>query len=149
MAALRSVSIDESLSSGRSSIRAHFALEAPDRMRYVTTDDQRAVVIGTTRWDRVDGRWQKSPYQRTPQPAYMWEGARYPRLLGRVRAAGRTLRVVGVFRPDEDYPAWLRLYVTPERRIVRAEMIAPAHFMVDRLSAFDRAGPIRPPLRAG
>jgi len=145
MAALRSVRIDESLSSGRSAIRARFALEAPDRMRYVTTDGGRAVVVGTTRWDFLDRRWQKSPYQRTRQPAYMWEGARYPRLLGRERLGGRRVEVVTVFRPDRDYPAWLRLYVTRQRRIVRAEMIAPAHFMVDRLSAFDRAGPVRRP----
>ena len=148
MSRLRSVRVDESLSSGLTAVRARFALAAPDRSRYVTSSGQRAVVIGTTRWDWIGGRWQKSQYQRTRQPAYMWEGARYARVLGQARLGGRRVTVVSTFRPDPDYPAWMRLYVTPDRRIARADMVAPAHFMVDRLSAFNHAGPIRPPARS-
>jgi hypothetical protein len=145
MARLRSVRVDESLDSGTSAIRAKFALQAPDRMRYVSSDGNRAVVIGTTRWDFLDGRWRKSDYQRIPQPSYMWQGARFARVVGEARLARRPVRVLAVFRPDVDYPAWLRLYVTQDRRIVRAEMIAPAHFMVDRMSAFNGVVSIRPP----
>jgi hypothetical protein len=148
MARVRSVRVDETLDSGTSAIRARFALQAPDRMRYVTSDGNRAVVIGTTRWDFLDGRWRRSDYPRIPQPSYMWDGARFARLVGSARLAGRAVRVLAVFRPDSDYPAWLRLYVTPNKRIVRAEMVAPAHFMVDRLSAFNRVGSIRPPRTA-
>ena len=75
----------------------------------------------------------------------MWAGARYPRLVGRTTIGGRPVRIVAAFRPDNNYPAWFRLYVTPDRRIGRGEMIAPAHFMVDRLSGFNRQAPIRPP----
>jgi hypothetical protein len=145
MARVRSVRVDETLDSGTSAIRARFVLQAPDRMRYVTSDGNRAVVIGTTRWDFLDGRWRKSDYQRIPQPSYMWQGARFARLIGTARLGGSPVRVLAVFRPDPDYPAWLRLFVTPNRRIVRADMIAPAHFMVDRMSAFDHAGSIQPP----
>ena len=145
MAALRSLRVDESLSSGKSGIEAQLVLEAPDRVRYATSGGQRAIVIGTTRWDRDDEGWRKSEYQRIPQPAYMWARARYPRLLGRTTIGGTPVRIVAAFRPDSSYPAWFRLYVTSEERIVRAEMIAPAHFMVDRLSGFNRQAPIRPP----
>jgi hypothetical protein len=145
MDALRSVRVDESLSSGGAAIRARFDLAAPDRMRYVTSARQQAIVIGNSRWDLTGGKWERTSYQRIAQPAYMWAGARYPRLLGRTTLAGKPVRIVALFRPDGSYPAWFRLYVTPDRRILRGEMIAPAHFMVDRLSAFDRAGPIRPP----
>jgi hypothetical protein len=145
MARLRSVRVDETLDSGTSAIRARFALQAPDRMRYSTSEGNRAIVIGTTRWDFLDGRWRKSDYQRIKQPAYMWEAARFARLIDSARLRGRPVRVLAVFRPDADYPAWLRLYVTPDRHIVRAEMIAPAHFMVDQMSAFNRIASIRPP----
>src|SRR5262249_36924187 len=145
MRKLQSVRVNESLSSGSTAIRARFALAAPDSLRYTTSSGQRAVVIGNTRWDWIGGRWQESQYQRTPQPAYMWAGARHPRALGHASLHGRRAMVVSVFRPDPDYPAWMRLYVTPDRRIAQADMVAPAHFMVDRLSAFNNAGPIRPP----
>jgi hypothetical protein len=145
MAGLRSVRVHETLDSGTSAIRARFALQAPDRMQYVTSDGNQAVVIGTTRWDLLDGRWHKSDYQRIPQPSYMWEGARFARLAGSTRLGGAPVRVLAAFRPDRDYPAWFRLYVTRDRRIVRSEMVAPAHFMVDRLSDFNRVGSIHPP----
>lgn len=145
MAEVRTVRVHETLSSGKSGIRARFELQAPDRLRYVTSSGQRAVVIGERRWDWIDGRWRPSSYQRIRQPAYMWEGARFPRLVGEATLRGRPVRVVSAFRPDRSYPAWLRLYVTPEQRIVRAEMMAPAHFMVDRFSAFDAPLEIRPP----
>jgi hypothetical protein len=145
MARVGSVRVDETLSSGSDAIRARFDLAAPDRMRYAIAGGGRAVVIGTTRWDLVAGRWQRSDYQRIRQPAYMWEGARYARRLGSATLDGRNVDVIAAFRPDASYPAWFRLYVAPSGHIVRSDMIAPAHFMVDRLSAFGRAGPIRPP----
>ncbi len=145
MARLRSVRVDETLDTGTNAIRARFALQAPDRMRYVTSDGNHAVVIGTTRWDLLDGRWHRSDYQRIPQPSYMWEGARFARVVGSTRLGGAPVRVLAAFRPDRDYPAWFRLYVTADRRIVRSEMVAPAHFMVDRMTNFNRVGSIRPP----
>jgi hypothetical protein len=145
MERVRSVRVRESLSSGAAAIRAVFDLVAPDRMQYSTSGGEQAVVIGTTRWDRIDGTWKRTPYQRIEQPSYMWEGARYARRLGRARVAGQPVDVIAAFRPDGDYPAWFRLYLTRNGRIVRGEMTAPAHFMVDRLSAFNRAGPVLPP----
>ena len=145
MARLRYVRVHETLSSGKGAVRAVFDLAAPDRLRYVTSAGNRAVVIGATRWDYLDGRWRRSEYQRIRQPAYMWAGAGHARLIGRSKIAGRPVSVLAAFRPDPSYPAWLRLYVTPDRHILRADMHAPAHFMVDRLSAFDAPRQIRPP----
>jgi hypothetical protein len=145
MARVRSVRVDETLSSGVAAIRARFALAAPDRMRYTTSGGQQAVVIGNSRWDRLGGSWKRTEYQRIRQPAYMWQGARFARRVGTSRLAGQRVDVIAAFRPDDDYPAWFRLYLTRGGRIVRGEMTAPAHFMVDRLSDFNRAGPIEPP----
>jgi hypothetical protein len=49
------------------------------------------------------------------------------------------------FRPDPEFPAWFRLDVTGDLRIVRAQMHAPSHFMVDRISGFDAPLRIRAP----
>jgi hypothetical protein len=145
MKQLRFVRVDESLSNGKTGIEARFELQAPDRMRYATSAGNRAVVIGAARWDRAGGRWLRSDYQRIRQPAYMWEGARYARLLGRARLDGTPTTVVAAYRPDPTYPAWFRLFVAPDHRILRAAMVAPAHFMVDRFSAFDVPRRITPP----
>lgn len=146
MSRLRTVVIDESLTAGvGAGIAARFTMVAPDRMSYVTSDGDRAVVIGTRRWDRRGGRWRESETGRLSMPAYMWDGASRARLLGRRRLRGERVRVLAVFRPDAQYPAWYRLFVTDEPAIVRAEMLAPSHFMVDRLSRFDRPARITPP----
>jgi hypothetical protein len=142
---VRSVHVDETLSSGRSGIRAGFDYMPPDRMRYTSSDGGRGVVIGNRRWDFVSGRWEASPASIVPQPTSMWSGARFARSLGRSRWAGRPVRVVAAFRPDASYPAWFRLYVGERDRVLAAEMIAPAHFMLDRFSRYDAPARIVPP----
>ena len=142
MRRLRSVVIDESLTAGvGAGINARFTMIAPDRMSYVTSSGDRAVVIGTRRWDRRASKWEETDVDRLSLPAYMWAGASRARLLGRSRLAGEPVRVLSAFRPDPTYPAWFRLFVARDRTIVRADMFAPSHFMVDRLSHFD--GPVR------
>jgi hypothetical protein len=148
MRRLRSVVVDEFLTAGVSpGIRARFTMVAPDRMRYVTSSGHRAVVIGTRRWDRGPNGWVETPSDRLRMPAFMWDGAGRGRLLGRSRLGGEPVRVIAAFRPGDRYPAWFRLFVTSEQRIVRAEMLAPSHFMVDRISRFDRPARIEPPVR--
>jgi hypothetical protein len=141
MRSLRTVTMSESLSSGGPALKARFVLQAPDRMRYVTSAGDKAVAIGARRWDWEDGRWAESETQPIPQPAYIWAGGGRARLLERRRGVD----VIGVFRPDASYPAWFRLFVTPQRRVVRTEMLAPSHFMVDTFSGFDAPVTIGPP----
>ena len=142
---VRSVHVDERLSSGRSGIRAAFDYRPPDRMRYTSSDGGRGIVIGNRRWDFVSGRWEAAPATIVPQPTSMWSGARFARSLGMGRWAGRPVRVVAAFRPDPSYPAWFRLYVGERDRVLAAEMIAPAHFMLDRFSRYDAPARIVPP----
>jgi hypothetical protein len=141
----RSVHVDETLSSGRSGIRAGFDYMPPDRMRYTSSDGGRGIVIGRRRWDFVSGRWEASPASVVPQPTSMWSGARFARSLGSSTWAGRPVRVVAAYRPDASYPAWFRLYVGERDRVLAAEMVAPAHFMLDRFSRYDAPARIVPP----
>lgn len=146
MSRIRSFRVDETLSSGLSGIKARFLFRAPDRMSYVTSDGARAVVIGAKRWDSDKrGPWKQTEATGVRVPSFMWSGAGGARLVGRSSLEGSPVRVLAAFRPDADFPAWFRLFVRPDRRVVRAEMIAPAHFMVDRLSSFDQRVRISPP----
>jgi hypothetical protein len=145
MRAVRTVQVRETLSSGDATLRSLFSFAAPDRMSYVTSVGSKAIVIGKRRWDWDNGRWHESSDDPIQAPAYNWEGAGRPRLLGRAVVAGVSVRVLAAFRPNESYPAWFRLFVARDGRILRMEMSAPAHFMVDRYTGLDRPLRIEPP----
>ncbi|MFL5710831.1 MAG: hypothetical protein ACJ77W_03010 [Chloroflexota bacterium] len=145
MAAIRTVRVDESLGNGTTSVRTRFAFRAPDRMRYEMSTGVKAVVIGDRRWDWQGRRWEATSTEPIRSPAYLWEGARRPWLLGREQVDGRSVRVLTAFRDDPRFPAWFRLSVDDRDRVVRAQMLSVGHFMVDRLSGFDEPVTIVPP----
>ena len=146
MGALKTVQVRETLSNGRTTLRTNFAFGAPNRMSYRTSSGAKAVVIGARRWDWLEGRWQLSPTEPTRSPSYIWAGAGQPQLLGSAVFAGRRVRVLSLYRQkDEHYPTWFRLLVAADNRVLKADMLAPAHFMVDRFSSFDEPVTIEPP----
>jgi hypothetical protein len=145
MLAVRTVQVHETLSSGDVALRSLFSFAAPDRMSYVTSAGSKAILIGKRRWDWENGRWHESSDVPIRAPAYNWAGAGRPRLLGRTVVAGVPASVIAAFRPNESYPAWFRLFVARDGRILRMEMFAPAHFMVDRYASLNRPVRIEPP----
>ena len=74
----------------------------------------------------------------------MWDGARNPRLLGTTRLRGRPVQILSVYDHDP-VPAWFRLLVDAQDRVLDAHMIAPSHFMSQQFSAFNGPIVIRPP----
>jgi copper transport protein len=137
----RTLQIDEELrSSPERSQVSHFWLRAPHSLRYRISGGPEAIVIGTRRWDRYPGgKWTESPQTplRVPEP-YWSDRSRNAYLAGPYE-----LTFV-----DPQLPAWFRLTVDRHTgRPVRMRMIAAAHFMTDRYSAFDRPVPISPPSR--
>jgi hypothetical protein len=141
MRALRSVQYDEWLTSGLSSgVRTHYAMRAPDRLRFRTSQGQTAILIGRRRWDREGTRWVESPFPGVRVPAYVWEGARNARLLGRARLAGVPVRVLAAFS-NESIPAWFRIFVAADGRVLEAEMLSESHFMRHRFSGLNE--PVR------
>jgi hypothetical protein len=146
MGKVRTVRARETLSNGRTTLRTEFVFRAPNQMRYRMASGPKAIVIGGRRWDWSQGRWQLSTTDEIRAPGYSWNGAGQPRVLGTTVVGGRRLRLLSLFRLDDPrYPAWFRLFVTSDNRVLRADMLAPAHFMVDRFSGFDEPVVIRPP----
>ncbi|HEY7149542.1 MAG TPA: hypothetical protein VH420_08855 [Gaiellaceae bacterium] len=142
MAALRSYRFTERLSSGQGAIFTRLDVQAPNRLSMRTNTGFRSVIIGKTRWDFLDGRWQRQSFPGLDvRELLMWYGARTPRVVrrdadGAVELAAYSLTPV---------PSWFRLTVEPSGRVSQARMIAPSHFMFHRYSAFDGAPQVNPP----
>lgn len=145
MGALRSVQYDESLTSGLTSgVRTHYAMQAPDRIRFRTSQGQTSILIGTRRWDHEGKRWVESPFPGVNAPTYAWEGARNARLLGRTRLAGVPVHVIAAFS-SAPISAWFRIFATTDGRVLEAEMLTESHFMRHRFSGLNRPVRIEPP----
>jgi hypothetical protein len=142
MNALDAFRFTEDLSSGRGGLRSQFDVQAPDRLRLRTANGFRSVIIGQTRWDFLDGRWERSPYPGLRVTRLlMWHKTRFARVVGR-RANGVTeLAGFGL----EPVPAWFRLSVEPSGRVLEAEMTAASHFMLHTYEYFNGRFVIAPP----
>lgn len=57
---------------------------------------------------------------------------------------GELAEALALFLPNR-FPAWFRLLVAPDGRVLEAEMLAPGHFMTHRFSGFDEPVSIEPP----
>ncbi len=142
MDALSSFRFTEQLSSGKGGLRTEFDVQAPNRLRFRTAGDFRSVIIGRTRWDYVDGRWERASFPGLEvAQMLMWYQAKHPRVVGR-RANGITELAAFGLQP---VPAWFRLSVEPSGRVVEAEMTAASHFMLHRYSDFNGRFAIKPP----
>jgi hypothetical protein len=145
MNALRTYRYVESLTSGVGPVlTSTFEAQSPNRLRFRTGDGFRSVIVGRTRWDNRDGRWQRSSFPGLRVPDYMWAGARNPKLLGSATRDGLPVDVISVF-DRQPIPAWFRLYVDADGRVRESEMLAPVHFMRQRFSAFNAPLVIEPP----
>jgi hypothetical protein len=142
MGALRSYRFTERLSSGYGVVFTRLNVQAPDRLSLRTNSGFRSVIIGHTRWDFLDGRWQRAPFPGLAvREVLMWYDARNPRVVRRLPNGDVELAAYGL----KPVPAWFRLTVEPSGRVVQAEMTAPSHFMLHRYSAFDRGASIKLP----
>lgn len=145
MGSLRTHRYVEQLTSGvGGGVRSTFDVQAPNRLAFRTADGFRSVIIGRNRWDFRNGRWERSAFPGLRVPEYMWDGARNARLLGQTRFRGRPVQILSVY-DREPVPAWFRLLVDPQGRVLEARMIAPSHFMRQQFSDFNGRIAIRPP----
>lgn len=142
MDGLSSFRFTEHLTSGSGGLKSRFDVQAPNRLRIRAENGFRVVIIGRTRWDYLDGRWERAPFPGLEvAQMLMWDEAKHARVVGR-RANGVTELVAYGLKP---VPAWFRLSVEPSGRVVEAEMTAASHFMLHRYSDFNGRFEIKPP----
>jgi hypothetical protein len=137
--ALRSLVVHDRLSSGTGvTLKTLYTMVAPDRLTYAIEGEGQAVIIGRRRWDRVgrDARWRESSTTPVRQPQHPWTAAVDAHVLAETARATR----ISFFDPGT--PGWFEIEVERSTgRTLWMRMTAPAHFMVERYSRFDR--PIR------
>lgn len=144
MLGVRTLRIDEVLSAGAKPVRSTWLIEAPGRLSVSSSDGGSTVLIGTRRWDLIDGSWREGTWDGSRQPWYAWEDATNARLLGTGVVEGVAVSRLAAFTPDPQ-PWWFTLWVADDGRVLKVEMLAASHFMTDRYSAFDRPVTIEPP----
>jgi copper transport protein len=145
---LRSLVIHEHLaSSSKNAITTTYLVAAPNRLAYSIVGGPKAVVIGSTRWDRLPGgRWERSQTEplRQPEPFWASDPRTNARYLGTGSVGGRRVELASFYDPH--LPAWFVLSVDPETgRLLALHMTAQAHFMQHRYSDFDKPLRIVPP----
>jgi hypothetical protein len=146
---LRSLSFDETLTSGLSRVVASsWRIQAPNRLAYRIRGGSSAVVIGKRRWDKAPGqRWRESYQLPLRQPVPPWVAATNARVVGTALVHGRAADVVTFFDPRT--PSWLQVVADrATHRTLDVRMVATAHFMHDRFHSFDETPSIRPPARS-
>jgi copper transport protein len=129
-------------SSSRNRVVADFTLEQPNRLQYRIRGGASGIIIGRRRWDRErGGKWVPSPQQPTSQPEPIWAGGI---LNGYLLDTTPSTYVVSFIKPMG--PAWFTLALDRRTLLPRAlSMVAPAHFMSHRYTAFNAPARIRPP----
>lgn len=144
MLRLETLRIEETLSAGAAPVRSSWLIEAPDRLSVTTSDGGATVLVGTKRWDLVDGSWREDTWDGSRQPRYPWENARNARLLGEGTIDGVAISRIAAFTPEPE-PWWFTLWIAGDGRVLELEMLAASHFMTDRYLGFDRPLTIEPP----
>ena len=135
----KTIVFDETLrSTPENAQTTRFTLVAPDTFSYLTRGGPAAIVIGTTRWDRVapNRPWLRSGQSRLVVPEPYWQSPHNVHLV----APG----VLTFY--DSSIPAWFRLEIAGTR-LDRLHMTAAAHFMVDRYTGFNGPASVSPPSR--
>jgi copper transport protein len=145
---LRSLVIHERLASNaRNAITTVYRVAAPDKLAYSIANGPKAVVIGSTRWDKLPGgKWERSQTEPIRQPEPFWgpDPRTNAHLLGTGTVGGRPVRIASFYDPH--LPAWFELSVEPKTgRLLALRMTAQAHFMQHRYSGFNRPLRIVPP----
>lgn len=151
---LRTYRIDEVLSSGRATITATYAFQAPNRMRIAVEGGTQRIVIGDREWRREGpgDPWEGESAYPPSVPRFIWdsgEGPTAPTIVGRDRLDGVNTTVLSFLGGPGSTAIWFRLWVDPGGLVHRAEMRAIGHFMDHRYFAFDAPFQIEPPARAG
>ncbi|MGH3443598.1 MAG: hypothetical protein ACRDUY_16440, partial [Nitriliruptorales bacterium] len=91
-----------------------------------------------------------------PTPGFSWPDGFYDafwgdpaavRRLGSATVDGVDTDVIGFVLPD--YPAWFRLWIGPDRRVRRMQMLADAHVMIQTFRAYDQPLNVQPPTGGG
>ncbi len=148
---LETLRVDESLRPGDPVVRNAFTFRSPDRMRLRAIGRFESVSIGKVQYQRAtrDAEWTvRRDNPPIDVPLLTWSGleVRSAHVVGRERIEGTNSDIVSFFTGTTENPLWFRLWIGDDHLVRRMEMRAYAHFMDQRLYAFDAPITIEPPV---
>jgi copper transport protein len=125
-----------------------WTFKAPDELAGIEREGGAgAIVIGQRRWDRdsASARWVESPQPRLRQPQRPWPKRIVDaHVVATAVYRGRPVLIASFYDPLT--PTWYRLVIDARTaRTYTMDMIAPAHFMHEDYSDFNRKVTIAPP----
>ena len=154
---LKSYAVDETLSSGTTTIHSAYASQRPASTRWTVrgaggTVQSQTVWIGTTQYTmEAPGQpWQVQrglPAVRVP--SFVWDYFQplsNVSVLGTGSIDGLSLTVVSGFGNRQATPIWFTFWLDEAGLVHRVEMHAPGHFMSDGYSAFNEPAGIVAPI---
>ena len=149
MHGLQTYRLEETLNSGRATVRAEYAFQAPDRMRISVAGGLDRVLVGNQEWRR-DGPgapWKEESAVEPRVPSFIWDSGDPValRVIGREEIDGVATTVISLLG-GSGVPIWHRLWIDDTGLVHRAEMRAQGHFMDHRYFGFDAALHIQPPV---
>jgi hypothetical protein len=149
MHGLQSYRVEETLNSGRVTVRAEYGFQAPDRMHISVAGGVTRVIVGNRDWtrERPGAPWEEDSAVEPRVPSFIWDSGDPValRIMGREEVDGVPTTVIS-FLGGGGIPIWYRLWIDDTGLVRRAEMRAQGHFMDHRYLAFDAPLHIRPPL---
>lgn len=150
MHGLRTYRLREVLNSGRATVRADYAFQAPDRMRIGVDSRSERVIVGDRQWsrERTGAPWQEESAFPPTVPQFVWDFGGEPvapKVLGIQRVGDSRTTILSFLGGGGGTPIWFRVWVDEEGLVRRAEMRAQGHFMDHRYFDFDAPFTIEPP----
>ena len=144
MNSLTAYQVSEVLNSGTKTIHALYSSVAPDRTTWTINNAGTTILIGTTMYTQ-EGPGQPWQQQQTPAaftvPSFVWDFFRpltNAHIIGRQRLDGVPTTMVTAFENALSTPLWFTFWIDASGRARRVAMDAPAHFMTDTYTSYDK-----------
>lgn len=149
---LHSYAVNETLSSGRTTIASTYASVAPDRSTFTVNGTSTTVWIGTTEYSRSgpDQPWAVSrDLARNVVPSYVWDYFRpltNAHVLGRDVVDGVPTTMVAAFGNRQSTAIWFTFWIDDSGLVRQVQMLAAGHFMIDHFLSVNQPAQITAPV---
>ena len=131
------------------SVSTVWRVAAPDKLAYDVEGGPSAVLIGSSRWDKLPGKgWQRSTALPVHQPVPFWAAATDAHVIGSDTLDGVPVWRITFFDPKET--AWFEILVEKSTmHTLDLRMTTTAHFMHEQYTDFNQPVRIVPPACSG
>ncbi len=155
MHALHTYTVEETLSTGLTTLNTRYLYEAPNRLQVTSLSGPGAgaqtVFVGAKRYTRAGPgqNWLATQAVPIPVPSFIWDFFRPfqdPLVVGSARIGGVATKIVAFYGSSGGLPVWFRLWIDTHGVVRQADMRAEGHFMDQSFSGFDAPTTVSAPV---